>query len=57
MSRSNASDSVVFQCPWRSKKADSVNPDANAKRTDAVPGDLRLPISVLDGKPVAVLYR
>jgi hypothetical protein len=33
------------------------NPDANAKRTDAVPGDLRLLISVLDGKPVAVLYR
>lgn len=33
------------------------NPDANAKRTDAVPGDLRLLISVLDGKPAAVLYR
>ncbi len=33
------------------------NPDGNAKRTDAVPGDLRLLISVLDDKPVAVLYR
>ncbi len=32
------------------------NPDANAKRIDAVRGDLRLLISVLDGKPVAVLY-
>ncbi len=30
---------------------------ADAKRTDAVPGDLRLVISVLDGKPAAVLYR
>lgn len=33
------------------------NPDANAKRTEALPGNLRLLISVLDGKPVAVLYR
>ena len=30
---------------------------ADAKRTDAMPGDIRLLISVLDGKPTAVLYR
>jgi len=33
------------------------NPDGNAKRGEAVPGDLRLLISVLDGKPAVVLYR
>jgi hypothetical protein len=30
---------------------------ADARRTEPVPGDLRLLISVLDGEPVAVLYR
>jgi hypothetical protein len=33
------------------------DPQADPKRKAAVPGDLRLLISVLDGKPVAVLYR
>lgn len=33
------------------------DPAADPKRADAVPGDLRLLISVLDGKPTAVLYR
>jgi hypothetical protein len=33
------------------------DPDADPKRADAVPGDIRLLISVLEGKPVAVLYR
>ncbi len=33
------------------------NPDGAAKRGEAVPGDLRLLISVLDGKPAVVLYR
>ncbi|MCX7429597.1 MAG: hypothetical protein NTY17_01070, partial [Planctomycetia bacterium] len=33
------------------------NAGADAKRTDAAPGDIRLLISVLDGKPAAVLYR
>jgi hypothetical protein len=33
------------------------DPGADPKRADAVPGDLRLVISVLDGKPAAVLYR
>jgi len=33
------------------------DPAANAKRGDAAPGDVRLLISVLNDKPVAVLYR
>ncbi|OPZ24826.1 MAG: NHL repeat protein [Lentisphaerae bacterium ADurb.BinA184] len=33
------------------------DPAADPQRTDPVPGDLRLLISVLDGQPVAVLYR
>jgi hypothetical protein len=42
-------DSVDFQL--------GTDPDADPKRGDAVPGDLRLLFSVMDGKPVAVLYR
>jgi len=34
-----------------------VDPTANPKRTDPVVGDLRLLISVMNGKPIAVLYR
>ena len=39
MSRSNASDSVVLQCPWTSEKADSVKKLESARIAVSRGGD------------------